>query len=108
MPTRPRSISRSASAVGVMLLATVVLAVGCGASAPARGDHAAGPSGFPLGTYSKELSHPELGRVRLVWDFEPDGRYAEVPLALDGQTLKVPTVRGRYTVDGSTVTIATD
>jgi hypothetical protein len=107
MPTGPRSISRSASALGGILLAAGVLAAGCSAASPSR-DHAVGPSGFPLGTFSKELSHPELGRVRLVWDFEPDGRYAEVPLALDGQTLNAPTVRGRYTVDGSTVTIATD
>jgi len=108
MPTGPRSISRSASALGVIVLATGLLIAGCAGSAPAARDHPVGPSGFPLGTFSKEMSHPELGRVRLVWDFEPDGRYAEIPLALDGQTLNAPTVRGRYTVDGETVTIATD
>jgi hypothetical protein len=108
MPTRPRSISRSRSVLGVILLTTGILAAGCGASAPTPRDHPIASSGFPLGTFTKELSHPELGRVRLVWDFEPDGRYAEVPLALDGQTLNVPTVRGRYMVDETTVTIATD
>ncbi len=108
MPTGPRSISRSASALGGILLATGVLVAGCTASAPVASDHPVGPSGFPLGTFSKVRSDPELGRVRFVWDFEPDGRYAEIPLALDGQTLMAPTVRGRYTVDGSTVTIATD
>ena len=108
MATGPRSISRSPLVLGAMLLAIGVLALGCTASAPGPSDHPEGPSGFPLGTFSKELTDPELGRVRLVWDFEPDGRYAEIPLALDGQTLKAPTIRGRYTVDGSEVTIATD
>jgi hypothetical protein len=108
MPTGARSISRSASVLGGIVLATGVLVAACGSSAPPPSDHAVGASGFPLGTFSKELSDPELGRVRLVWDFEPDGRYAEIPLALDGQTMKAPTVRGRYTVDGETVMIATD
>jgi hypothetical protein len=108
MPTGPRSISRSASMLGGILFATGVLVGGCAASVQAPSDHPISSSGFPLGTFSKELSHPELGRVRLVWDFEPDGRYAEVPFALDGQTLRAPTVRGTYTVDGETVTIATE
>jgi len=108
MRTGPRSISRSASVLGGILLATGVLVSGCATPAPTGSDHAIGPSGFPLGTYSKEISDHDLGRVRLVWVFEPDGRYAEVPIALDGQTLKAPTVRGTYSVDGETVTIATD
>jgi hypothetical protein len=108
MPTGPRSISRSASVLGGILLVTGVLVAACTAPTSAPRDPAIAASGFPLGTFSKVLSHPDLGRVRLVWDFEPDGRYAEVPLALDGQTMKAPTVRGRYAVDGSTVTIATD
>ena len=108
MPTVLRSISRSASVQVWILFAVGVLAAACTVSAPAPSDHPIGPSGFPLGTFSKELDHPELGRIRLVWDFEPDGRYAEIPLALDGQTLLAPTVRGRYMVDGSNVTIATD
>jgi hypothetical protein len=108
MPTGPRSISRSASMLGGILFATGVLVAACATSAPQSSDHAISPSGFPLGTFSKELSLPELGRVLLVWDFEPDGRYAEVPLALDGQTLRMPTVRGTYAVEGETVTIATE
>jgi hypothetical protein len=44
----------------------------------------------------------------LVWVFEPDGRYAEVPFALDGQTLKAPTVRGSYSDDGEIETLAND
>ena len=108
MPTGPRSISRSASALGRILIATGVLVAGCTGSAPTPRDHPLGPSGFPLGTFSKELSGPELGHVRLVWDFEPDGRYAEIPFALDGQTVRTPTIRGTYVVDGDTVTIATE
>ena len=108
MPTGPRSISRSASALGVTLLAASVLVAGCTAAAPAPREHSVGRSGFPLGTFAKELESPDLGRVRFVWDFEPDGRYAEIPLALDGQTLHAPTVRGTYVVDGETVTIATE
>jgi hypothetical protein len=108
MPTGSRSISRSVSVLSGMVLAIGALTAGCAASAPGPSDHPVAPSGFPLGTFSKELNDPELGRVRLVWDFEPDGRYAEIPMALDGQTLKAPTVRGRYSVDGSDVTIATD
>jgi hypothetical protein len=108
MPTGPRSISRSASVLGGILLATGVLVAACATSTPAPRDHPISPSGFPLGTFSKELSDPELGRVRIVWDFEPDGRYVEVPFALDGQTLKAPTIRGTYAVDGETVTMATE
>ena len=84
MRTGPRSISRSAS----------VLAASCWwpASSPPRAprrdaverasDRAVG---FPLGTFAKEISDPDLGHVRLVWTFEPDGRYAEIPFALDGR-----------------------
>jgi hypothetical protein len=106
MPTGPRSISRSASMLGGVLLATGVLVAACATSAPQSSASPISSSGFPLGTFSKELTDPELGRVRLVWDFEPDGRYAEIPFALDGQTLKAPTIRGTYAVDGGTVTIA--
>jgi hypothetical protein len=109
MPMGPRSTSRSVSTLGAIVLAAGVAVASCTTSGGAPSNaHAIAPSGFPLGTYSKEFSDPELGRVRFVWDFEPDGRYAEIPFALDGQTLKAPTVRGTYTVDGETVTIATD
>ena len=86
----------------------------CGAPvAPSsRGDAtAANPataSGFPLGSFAKEVQDPELGRIRLAWTFEEDGRWAEVPFALEGQSLNVPAMRGTYTVEGDTVTLATE
>jgi hypothetical protein len=49
-----------------------------------------------------------LGRVRLVWTFAPDGRWVEVPFALDGQAAPMTPVRGTWTTDGDTLTIATD
>jgi len=61
--------------------ALVVIAVGsCGPTArfpPPPGSDPA--SGFPLGRFAKEIDDPVSGRVRLVWAFEPDGRYAEIP-----------------------------
>jgi hypothetical protein len=82
--------------------------VGCGASAvpPARGVDPA--TGFPFGRFAKEIEDPAGGRVRLVWAFEPDGRYAEIPFALDGQSLPFPTVRGTWTADATSLTIAVD
>jgi hypothetical protein len=65
-------------------------------------------SGFPTGTFAKDIVDPPMGRVRLHWVFGPDGRWAEVPEALDGQALPAPPVRGTYRVDGDLVTIATD
>jgi hypothetical protein len=91
------------------LLATVSIAIaigGCGTSArlpPPRGSDPA--TGFPLGRFAKEIDDPSVGRVRLVWAFEPDGRYAEIPFALDGQALNFPTVRGTWTADDSTLVI---
>jgi hypothetical protein len=64
-------------------------------------------SGFPLGSFAKELQDPEAGRVRLVWTFEPDGGYAEIPFALDGQTLDWPPIRGTWAANRETVTVAT-
>lgn len=88
-------------------LATVSIAIGgCGTSArlpPPRGSDPA--SGFPLGRFAKEIDDPSAGRVRLVWAFEPDGRYAEIPFALDGQAMTFPTVRGTWTADDSTLAI---
>lgn len=66
------------------------------------------PDGFPVGTFTKDFVDPQLGNVRLAWTFALDGRWSEVPFALDGQTLPAPAVRGAYTVDGPIVTIATD
>jgi hypothetical protein len=108
MRSGPRSISRSASILGVMALAAAALVGACASPRVPSSENPTAASGFPLGAFTKELSDGELGHVRLVWTFEPDGRWAEVPFALEGQTLRAPTVRGRYTVDGATVTIATD
>jgi hypothetical protein len=65
-------------------------------------------SGFPLGTFTKEIRDPFLGRVRLAWTFAGDGRWAEVPEALDGQRLDAPVVRGSFGVTADTLTIATE
>lgn len=62
---------------------------------------------FPLGVYSRIIERPETGRMRLDWVFGPDGRWAEIPIALDGQTQSAPVVRGTYRVDGDMLTIAT-
>ena len=108
MRTGPRSISRSVSVLVVIVLVAGILAASCAAARVPSSEHPIAASGFPLGSFAKEVRHPDLGHIRLVWTFEPDGRYAEIPFALDGQTLMAPTVRGTYVVDGSTVTIATD
>lgn len=96
-----------------LLLATLVMA-GCGfvPSDPAPPDSsiAAGiaAAGFPVGTYSKVFEDPPGRRVRLAWTFGPDGRWAEVPTALDGQTLPGGPIRGTYRIDGDRLTIATN
>ena len=94
--------------------AAAMVVAACGASiAPATGTGApsADPvtaAGFPLGSFAKEVQEPQHGRIRLVWTFEDGGRWAEVPFALEGQSLNMPAVRGTYTVDGDTVTLATE
>ncbi len=109
----PRWFSGFARTVLLTGAAAVVVA-GCGTPvAPATRTGAASedpvtPSGFPLGSFAKEVQDPELGSIRLVWTFEEDGRWAEVPFALEGQNLDVPAVRGTYEVEGDTVTLATD
>jgi hypothetical protein len=109
MGTGRRSISRSALTLVGLVVASAVLVTGCGASAEAtRSPASSSAAGFPIGAFSKEIADQELGRVRLVWTFGADGRWSEVPIALDGQTLKAPVVRGRYAVDGDSVTIATE
>jgi hypothetical protein len=109
MGTGRRSISRSALTQLGLAVASALLVTACGSSSDAtRPPAATSASGFPIGAFSKELRGPELGPVRLVWTFEADGRWAEIPLALEGQTLRAPVVRGHYTVDGDTVTIATE
>lgn len=107
------ALKRFALAVLLMGVAAMVVA-GCGAPVdPAKrtGDASSGPvtkSGFPIGSFAKEVQEPQHGRIRLVWTFEDGGRWAEVPFALEGQSLNVPAVRGTYTVDGDTVTLATE
>ena len=109
MGTGRRSISRSALTLLGLVVASAVILTACGASADAtRPPASTSASGFPIGAFSKEISDQELGHVRLVWTFDADGRWSEVPIALDGQALKAPVVRGRYTVDGETLTIATE
>lgn len=92
------------------IVALISVVGGCGTPAErsATPGGRVSASGFPLGSFAKEFEDPDLGRVRLVWTFREDGRWAEIPLALDGQTLPVPTVRGRYVVEGPSVTIATE
>jgi len=92
-------------AVGVAL-AIGLVAAGCvGAAQPARGTDPA--TRFPYGAYAKEITDPQLGRVRIDWVFGPDGRWAEIQIPLDGQPQGGPVVRGTYTVQGDTLTIAT-
>jgi hypothetical protein len=109
MPLGTRSISRSTSCVVAVVLGLglAVVVTACSATQTPSG-HQVTASGFPSGAFAKEVVDPELGRVRLVWRFEPDGRWAEIPLALDGQTLRMPTVRGSWVADAETVTVATD
>ena len=104
-----RRTSRSIAAGLVVLVLVGASVAGCGAgtrTTPPHGGFAPG-SGFPLGSFAKELDDPQVGRVRLVWTFEADGRWAEIPLAVDGQSIDIPPIRGTWTADGETVTIAT-
>ena len=109
----PGALSRFALTV-LLAGAAAMVVTGCGAPvAPttrtgAPSANPVTPSGFPLGSFAKEFQDPELGSIRLVWTFEEGGRWAEVPFALEGQSLNVPAVRGTFTVDGDTVTLATE
>lgn len=91
----------------VALIALTALLTACGPRA-APIDPGIGPDGFPLGSFTKDVVDPEFGKIRLAWTFGIDGRWTEVPFALDGQTLPFPAVRGTYTVDRNVVTIATN
>ena len=97
--------SRGMTLALVSAIASLALSGCVAASAPPSGRDAA--TGFPFGVYSKEMTDPDLGRVRLDWIFGPDGRWAEVPIPLDGQPQRSPVVRGTYRVEGDLVTIAT-
>ncbi|MEO8229280.1 MAG: hypothetical protein ABI628_05895 [Chloroflexota bacterium] len=109
----PRLISRTVLAVVVRLGLIAVFAGACGASVdmtppPSEPGQPTTAFGFPLGSFAKELQDPDNGHVRLVWTFGPDGRWTEVPFALDGQSLHASPVRGTYAVDAGSLTIATD
>lgn len=104
---RTRRQSRSRRYVGVVVACFVAVAQGCG-PAPAPITDGIGAQGFPVGTFTKDREDYVLGRVRIAWTFGPDGRWTEVPFALEGQTLNVPAVRGTYSVDGAILTIATN
>jgi hypothetical protein len=90
------------AAILVVVSAIVTGCAGASRSGAATGSDPA--SGFPLGSFAKEINDPS-GRVRVIWTFEPDGRFAETPQALDGQALDWPAVRGTWTADAQTVTI---
>jgi hypothetical protein len=101
-----RTVGRRVAGWAAILVAVSAIVAGCAGGA-SRSGVAQGTdprSGFPLGAFAKEFNDPS-GRVRVVWTFEPDGRFAEVPQALDGQALDWPTVRGTWTADAQAVTI---
>lgn len=97
---------RSTRSAGWLVVLAVALLAGCGGSPRPSAATGVDPvSGFPLGHYAKEITDPVFGRVRIAWTFEPDGRFAEIPLALDGQALPWPAIRGTWTADRDAVTI---
>ena len=90
-----------------MLLAVLALALAA-CVAPAPPPSGVDPAtGFPFGAYGKEIADPSLGRTRIDWTFGPDGRWAEVPIPLDGQRQPSPVVRGTYEVVGDELVVAT-
>jgi hypothetical protein len=96
-------MARRITAIGLML----ALVGAC--AAPSFPPAGVDPStGFPYGAFAKEIDDPDFGRVGIHWSFTSDGRWAEIPHALDGQTLPIVPVRGRYAVDGDEVTMTTD
>ncbi len=97
---------RGRSSLTMVLVA--VLVGGCAAYLGAPPPRGATADGFPLGALAKELEHPEFGRFRLIWIFEADGRWAEIPIALDGQRIMLPPVRGTFEIDGTTLTLVPD
>jgi hypothetical protein len=103
-----RQTARPKAALRLAALAVgLILAAGCADRGPSTTGPTA-PPGFPVGAWSKEFLDPFLGRMEVNWVFEPSGRWAEIPIALDNQTIGAGVVRGRFTVEGDTVTITTD
>lgn len=91
----------------VVAIALAIVVAGCATGTPPA--HGIDPStGFPRGVFRKETTDPEVGHIRIEWVFGDDGRWAELPIPLDGQPQKGAVVRGTYAVDGDLVTIATD
>lgn len=87
------------------LVTVLAIVAGCAGTSRSGAVQGSDPvSGFPLGAFAKEIDDPS-GRVRIVWTFEPDGRFAEIPQALDGQRLDWPAVRGTWTADADALTI---
>ncbi|MEO6206899.1 MAG: hypothetical protein ABIP77_02945 [Candidatus Limnocylindrales bacterium] len=92
-------------------IATVLvtfLAIGCSGLFGSPAPRGATDEGFLLGAVAKDLEHPVFGRFRLIWIFAGDGRWAEVPVALDGQTIRIPAVRGTFVLDGQKLTLTPD
>lgn len=85
----------------------LVVPAACAGDRPA-GTAPMAPPGFPVGTFAKEFLDPFLGRMQINWTFDPSGRWAEIPIALDEQAIGATVVRGRYIVEGESVTIASD
>jgi hypothetical protein len=103
-----RQVARPAGALrSAVLCLALAVAAGCAAAQPATGGRTAPPD-FPVGAYAKEFQDPFLGRMQIDWVFDPSGRWAEIPIALDNQAIGASVVRGRFTVEGDTVTIAAD
>ena len=107
MSMRPSWIRRAGRGSRLVVLAAATLLVtGCGASsAPAPGGVSA--AGFPLGSFEKQVDDPAVGPTRMVWTFTADGQYTEIQLAVDGQRVDIVPIRGTFTADGDSVTIAT-
>ena len=87
-------------------LAVALIVAACGAtSTPTPAGTT--PDGFPLGSFEKRIDDPAIGPTRMIWTFTADGRYTEIQLATDGQRVDTFPIRGTFTTDRDTVTIAT-
>ena len=90
-----------------VIAAALAMPAGCVATRPDI-DGPTPPPEFPVGTFAKEIQDPSLGRMQINWTFDPSGQWAEIPIALDDQAIRAMVVRGTYTVEGESVTIASD
>lgn len=108
-----RHATRRSGRRGALLAAAavllVVVAAACTASSATPPPAGVDPrTGFPTGTFVREFTDPSVGRVRIMWVFDRDGRWAEVPDTVNDEARQIPPARGTYTVDGDTFRIATD